>query len=77
PGDAIAKAYNSSPSITIGNVSVNASISGTLNNLQTVARVQAPKATYPTSGRVVVAKQGESIIFPDAVLNVAGGTITA
>ena len=77
PGDAIAKAYNSSPSITIGNVSANANISGTLNNLQTVARVQAPKATYPTSGRVVVTKQGQNIVFPDAVLNVAGGTIRA
>ncbi|MGV0102421.1 translocation/assembly module TamB domain-containing protein [Nostoc sp. DSM 114160] len=77
PGDAIAKAYNSSPSITIGNVSANADISGTLSNLQTVARVQAPKATYPTSGRVVVTKQGENIVFPDAVVNVAGGTITA
>ncbi|MEH1963832.1 MAG: translocation/assembly module TamB domain-containing protein [Nostoc sp.] len=77
PGDAIARAYKSSPSITIGNVSANANISGTLNNLQTVARVQAPKATYPTTGRVVVAKQGEKILFPDAVLNVAGGTITA
>lgn len=77
PGDAIAKAYNSSPSITIGNVSANANISGTLNNLQTVARVQAPTATYPTTGRVVVAKQGEKIVFPEAVLNVAGGTITA
>ena len=77
PGDAIAKAYNSSPSITIGNVSANANISGTLSNLQTVARVQAPKATYPTSGRVVVAKQGQNIVFPDAVLNVAGGTIRA
>ncbi|MEH1841508.1 MAG: translocation/assembly module TamB domain-containing protein [Nostoc sp.] len=77
PGDAIAKAYNSSPSITIGNVSANANISGTLSNLQTVARVQAPKATYPTSGRVVVTKQGQNIVFPDAVLNVAGGTIRA
>ncbi|WP_448268803.1 translocation/assembly module TamB domain-containing protein [Nostoc sp. DSM 114159] len=77
PGDAIAKAYNSSPSITIGNVSANADISGTLSNLQTVARVQAPKATYPTTGRVVVTKQGENIVFPDAVVNVAGGTITA
>ncbi|MDZ7993507.1 MAG: translocation/assembly module TamB domain-containing protein [Nostoc sp. EfeVER01] len=77
PGDAIAKAYNSSPSITIGNVSANADISGTLSNLQTVARVQAPSATYPTSGRVVVTKQGENIVFPDAVVNVAGGTITA
>jgi translocation and assembly module TamB len=77
PGDAIAKAYNSSPSITIGNVSANADISGTLSNLQTVARVQAPTATYPTTGRVVVTKQGENILFPDAVLNVAGGTIRA
>ncbi|MCC5617020.1 translocation/assembly module TamB domain-containing protein [Nostoc sp. CHAB 5836] len=77
PGDAIAQAYNSSPSITIGNVSANANISGTLSNLQTVARVQAPIATYPTTGRVVVTKQGENILFPDAVLNVAGGTIRA
>ncbi|MEH2308116.1 translocation/assembly module TamB domain-containing protein [Nostoc sp.] len=77
PGDAIARAYKSSPSITIGNVSANADISGTLSNLQAVARVQAPKATYPTTGRVVVTKQGENIVFPDAVMNVAGGTIRA
>ncbi|MBE9104992.1 translocation/assembly module TamB domain-containing protein [Nostoc cf. edaphicum LEGE 07299] len=77
PGDAIAKAYNSSPDITIGNVSANANISGTLNNLQAVARVQAPNATYPTTGRVVVDQQGENLVFPNAVLNVAGGTITA
>ncbi|NEU77695.1 translocation/assembly module TamB domain-containing protein [Nostoc sp. UIC 10630] len=77
PGDAIARAYKSSPSITIGNVSANADISGTLSNLQAVARVQAPKATYPTTGRVVVTKQGENVVFPDAVLNVAGGTIRA
>jgi translocation and assembly module TamB len=77
PGDAIAKAYKSSLGITIGNVSANADISGTLSNLQAVARVQAPKATYPTNGRVVVTKQGENIILPDAVLNVAGGTIRA
>ncbi|MBD2727577.1 translocation/assembly module TamB domain-containing protein [Nostoc sp. FACHB-892] len=77
PGDAIAKAYESSPGITIGNVSANANISGTLNNLQAVARVQAPNATYPTTGRVVVDQQGENIVFPNAVVNVAGGTITA
>ncbi|MBD2531943.1 translocation/assembly module TamB domain-containing protein [Nostoc flagelliforme FACHB-838] len=77
PGDAIAKAYESSPGITIGNVSANANISGTLNNLQAVARVQAPNATYPTTGRVVVDQQGENIVFPNAVVNVAGGTIRA
>ncbi|QLE48307.1 DUF748 domain-containing protein [Nostoc sp. C057] len=77
PGDAIARAYKSSPGITIGNVSANANISGTLSNLQAVAQVQAPTATYPTTGRVVVAKQGENILLPGAVLNVAGGTIVA
>ncbi|MBD2242117.1 translocation/assembly module TamB domain-containing protein [Nostoc sp. FACHB-888] len=77
PGDAIAKAYESSPGITIGNVSANANISGTLSNLQAVARVQAPTATYPTTGRVVVDQQGENIVFPNAVFNVAGGTIRA
>jgi translocation and assembly module TamB len=77
PGDAIARAYESSPGITIGNVSANADISGTLSNLQAVARVQAPNATYPTTGRVVVDQQGENIVFPNAVLNVAGGTIRA
>ncbi|MBW4451891.1 MAG: translocation/assembly module TamB domain-containing protein [Nostoc indistinguendum CM1-VF10] len=77
PGDAIAKAYNSSPGITIGNLSANANISGTLSNLQAVARVQAPTATYPTNGRVVVDQQGENIVFPNAVFNVAGGTIRA
>ena len=77
PGDAIAKAYKSSPGITIGNVSANANISGTLSNLQAVAQVQAPTATYPTNARVVVAKQGENILLPGAVLNVAGGTIVA
>jgi translocation and assembly module TamB len=77
PGDAIAKAYKSSPGITIGNVSANTNISGTLNNLQAVAQVQAPTATYPTTARVVVAKQGENILLPGAVFNVAGGTIVA
>ncbi|MCW5317843.1 DUF748 domain-containing protein [Nostoc sp. KVJ3] len=77
PGDAIARAYKSSPSITIGKVSANANISGTLSNLQAVAQVQAPTATYPTTGRVVVTKQGENILLPGAVLNVAGGTIVA
>ncbi|ODH01505.1 hypothetical protein A4S05_28605 [Nostoc sp. KVJ20] len=77
PGDAIARAYNSSPGITIGNVSANTNISGTLSKLQAVARVQAPTATYPTTGRVVVAQQGKNILLPDAVLNVAGGTVRA
>ncbi|WP_414582465.1 translocation/assembly module TamB domain-containing protein [Scytonema sp. PCC 10023] len=75
PGDAIAKAYKTSPPITIGNVSANARIFGSLGNLQTVAQVSAPTATYPTSGQVVVNQQGNSVLFQDAVVKVAGSTI--
>jgi translocation and assembly module TamB len=75
PGDAIAKAYKASPNFTIGNVSANAKISGSLGNLQTVAQVQAPTATYPTAGQVVVSQQGNSILLRDAVAKVAGSTI--
>ncbi|BAY48002.1 hypothetical protein SAMD00079811_56210 [Scytonema sp. HK-05] len=75
PGDAIAKAYKTSPPITIGNVSANARIFGSLGNLQTVAQVSAPTATYPTSGQVVVNQQGNSVLFRDAVVKVAGSTI--
>ncbi|WGV23267.1 translocation/assembly module TamB domain-containing protein [Halotia branconii] len=77
PGDAIARAYNSSPNITIGTVAANAQVSGTLNNLRTVAQVQAPGATYPIRGQAVITQQGKRIVVPNAVLNVAGGTITA
>ncbi|WP_017317641.1 translocation/assembly module TamB domain-containing protein [Mastigocladopsis repens] len=76
PGDAIAKAYNTSPTITVGNVSANAKISGSLGNLQTVAQLSAPQATYPTTGQVVVNQQGNSILFQDGLFKVAGGTIT-
>lgn len=75
PGDAIAKAYNTSPSITIGNVSANAKIFGSLGNLQTVAQLSAPTATYPTTGQVGVTQQGNRILFQDAVVKVAGSTI--
>ncbi|MBW4669398.1 MAG: translocation/assembly module TamB domain-containing protein [Cyanomargarita calcarea GSE-NOS-MK-12-04C] len=81
PGDAmplatfgIAKAYNTSPSITIGNVSANANISGSLKNLQAIAQLQAPKATYPVTGQVTISK-GQNLQFQDAVLKFAGGTV--
>jgi translocation and assembly module TamB len=75
PGDAIAQAYNTSPEITVGNVSANAKISGSLGNLQALAQLQAPSATYPTTGQVVVNQQGDTILFQDAVVKLAGGTI--
>ncbi|GAB1543160.1 hypothetical protein NUACC21_58340 [Scytonema sp. NUACC21] len=77
PGDAIAKAYNTSPAITIGNVSADAKITGVLGNLRAVAQVQAPTATYPTTGQAVISQQGENILLRDAVANIAGSTVRA
>ncbi|MBW4689944.1 MAG: translocation/assembly module TamB domain-containing protein [Komarekiella atlantica HA4396-MV6] len=76
PGDAIAKTNNNS-SITVGTVSANAKVSGSLGNLRAVAQIQAPDATYPTTGQIVATQQGQNIRFPSAVLNVAGNTIRA
>ncbi|KYC42346.1 hypothetical protein WA1_20465 [Scytonema hofmannii PCC 7110] len=77
PGDAIAKAYNTSPEITIGNVSADAKVTGTLGNLQALAQIQAPTATYPTIGQAVISQQGENILLRDAIANIAGSTIRA
>ncbi|BBD61523.1 hypothetical protein NIES2109_43510 [Nostoc sp. HK-01] len=77
PGDAIAKTNNSSSTIKVGNVSVNTRISGALGNLRAVAQVQAPNATYPTIGAAVITQQGQNILLPTAVFNVAGNTIRA
>ncbi|HEY9803537.1 MAG TPA: translocation/assembly module TamB domain-containing protein [Leptolyngbyaceae cyanobacterium] len=74
PGDALVKTNDN---IKIGNVSANARVSGNLGNLRAVAQVQAPTATYPTRGEVVVAQQGNNLVLPNAVLNVAGGTVRA
>ncbi len=77
PGDAIAKTNTPGATIKVGSISANARISGTLGNLRTVAQLQAPTATYPTTGRVVITQQGQNILLPSAVFNVVGGTITA
>jgi len=76
PGDAIAK-INDSSNIKVGNVSANARVSGSLGNLRSVTQVQAPNATYPTIGAAVIQQQGQNILLPTAVFNVAGNAITA
>jgi translocation and assembly module TamB len=76
PGDAIARDYGANLSgITIGQVDAQAQIFGTPENLQTVVRWQAPQATYPARGEVVVA--GGNTLLRNTVLNVAGGTVAA
>jgi translocation and assembly module TamB len=77
PGDALARVYgaNLPNNIAIGQVAANAQIFGPPTAIQTVVRWQAPQATYPARGEVVVAN-GVTLLR-NTVLNVAGGTVTA
>jgi translocation and assembly module TamB len=77
PGDALARVYgaNLPSNIAIGQVAANAQIFGPPNAIQTVVRWQAPRATYPARGEVVVANG--TTLLRNTVLNVAGGTVTA
>ncbi|MGJ5674286.1 MAG: translocation/assembly module TamB domain-containing protein [Nostochopsis sp.] len=78
PGDAIAKTYEASPQIQIGNLAVNTQISGIPSNLKAVAQVQAPAATYPARLEVAINSNNSGVIrLQDAVAKIAGGTITA
>ncbi|MFB2921860.1 translocation/assembly module TamB domain-containing protein [Aerosakkonema funiforme] len=77
PGDAIAQAYGTtlSPSLKIGNVSAKAQVFGPLNDIRLVTRWQAPQATYPAAGEVVIAR-GQTVLR-DATFQVAGKTLQA
>ncbi|WP_414571076.1 translocation/assembly module TamB domain-containing protein [Nostoc sp. CCY 9925] len=77
PGDVLANTNNTSSPIKFGAISANARVFGTLGNLRTVVQLQAPTASYPTTGQVAIAQQGQNILLPSAVFNVAGGRITA
>ncbi len=75
PGDAIAQIYGlENDAITIGTVSANTQVFGPLGELQTLVAWQAPQATYPARGQVLIAD--EQIFFQDTLLQVAGGTVT-
>lgn len=74
PGDAIAQAYGvTSPNFTLGRVDATAQVIGPLNNVQTVVQWQAPQATYPGRGRIVIA--GGNVQFEDTAVLVAGGIV--
>ncbi len=76
PGDEIARLYGVSPEIKIGNVSAKSQVSGTAANPQTVVNWQAPQATYPGSGQIII-NDPTNLLFRDTVLRVAGGTVRA
>ncbi|MBD1878456.1 translocation/assembly module TamB [Coleofasciculus sp. FACHB-T130] len=74
PGDAVAQIYNAKPSnIQIGTVAAKAQLFGTTGNLQTVVQVQAPQATYPGSGEVIVTQ--DKTYFRNTTLRVGAGTV--
>ncbi|NJO78653.1 MAG: DUF748 domain-containing protein [Cyanobacteria bacterium RM1_2_2] len=74
PGDAIARAYGANTAnFTIGQVDATAQVLGRLNNVQTLIDWQAPAATYPGQGRVVIA--GDTLRFEDTSLLVADGIV--
>ena len=76
PGDAIARQYNISPQLRLGTVSAKTFVSGAIGNLQTVVNWQAPQASYPGSGQIVI-NNADTFTFRDTKLLVAGGIVQA
>ncbi|QZZ20282.1 translocation/assembly module TamB domain-containing protein [Leptothermofonsia sichuanensis E412] len=75
PGDGIARQYGATPDIQIGAVSAIARISGAPDNLQTTIQFQAPEATFPGSGEILIA--GQEVFLKRSSFSVAGGTVQA
>ncbi|MDV2994607.1 MAG: hypothetical protein N4J56_004261 [Chroococcidiopsis sp. SAG 2025] len=76
PGNAIAQLYGTSPPFKIGNVLATAKISGTPGNIQTVAQISAPQATYPGTAEVAITNEG-IVRLRDSTFKVAGGVVEA
>jgi translocation and assembly module TamB len=77
PGGALARLYNNGqePPITIGRVNSQIQLTGAIDRVQTVARFQAPEATYPTTGEVAIV--GGNTVLRNIVSQVGGGTVNA
>lgn len=73
-GDAIAQVYNTKTAFQVGTVSATAQVNGAPTNVQTVVQFQAPAATYPGTGEVVIAAN-RNLTFRNVALNVAGGVV--
>jgi translocation and assembly module TamB len=76
PGGAIAQVYNIQPDFQIGTVSATAQVTGTPTDAKTVVKWQAPAATYPGTGEVVV-NSDRTVSFRNVALNVGGGVVRA
>ncbi len=76
PGDAIARLYSVSPQFKLGTVSAKTLVSGDLGNLQTIVNWQAPQASYPGSGQIVI-NNADTFTFRNTKLLVGSGTVQA
>ncbi len=77
PGDSLAQIYNiPTPSFRVGTVAATANLSGTPETIRTLVKFNAPQATYPATGEVIV-NRDRSFSFRNVVLAVAGGTAVA
>ncbi|OWY64230.1 hypothetical protein B7486_48415 [cyanobacterium TDX16] len=76
PGNAIAQLYGTSPPIKIGNVLAVGKISGTPGNIETVAQISVPQATYPGTAEVAITNEG-IVRLRDSTFKVAGGVVEA
>ncbi|MGB3650385.1 MAG: translocation/assembly module TamB domain-containing protein [Rivularia sp. (in: cyanobacteria)] len=77
PGDRLAQIYNiPTPSFQVGTVAATASLSGNPETIRTLVKFNAPKATYPATGEVIV-NRDRSFSFRNVALAVAGGTALA
>ncbi len=76
-GDNLLRLYEArlAPDFTLGILQASGTISGSLQNLRGEVRWQAPTATYPGSGRIILA--GDTILLQDTRLAVDGGTLQA
>ncbi|MBV6626819.1 MAG: translocation/assembly module TamB domain-containing protein [Rivularia sp. (in: Bacteria)] len=76
PGDSLATIYDiPTPSFQVGKVAAAANLSGTPETIRTLVKFNAPQATYPATGEVIV-NRDRSLKFQSA-LAVAGGTALA
>jgi translocation and assembly module TamB len=75
PADAIARDYGLPEAITLGTLALTADISGPLDDLTGTVNWQAPEGTYPTRGIATI--RNSIVTLEEAVVQVAGGTLTA
>ncbi|MGB7381492.1 MAG: DUF748 domain-containing protein, partial [Rivularia sp. (in: cyanobacteria)] len=76
-GDSLARIYNiPTSSFQVGTVAATANLSGTPETLLTRVKFNAPQATYPATGEVIV-NPNRSLSFRNVALAVAGGTALA